>query len=101
MVYLGRVFINIFPNIRFIALSYVLHYEDGEGIILQPSHSPNQTSPTTPHGSVLQPPGMERQQLVVYHSLLLLVFIVVFFTCFLLAIGIVKVHSHFIFCNWG
>jgi hypothetical protein len=71
----------------------ILEQESREGIIIQASASPNQTS-TTPayaYGSVLQPSGMEREELRVYHSLLVVVFVIVIFTCFLLLIGICKV----------
>ena len=71
-----------------VQLVSILEQELQEGIILK---SPHQTSPTAAYGSVLQPPGMEREELRVYNYLLLVVFIIVIFTCFLLVIGICKV----------
>ena len=67
-----------------------------EGIILQ--HQ-NQTSTTPVYGSVLQPPGMEREELRVYHSLLVVVFTMVLLTCFLLVIGILR-NIHLLLLPW-
>eukprot|EP00091_Calanus_sinicus_P010423 TRINITY_DN24249_c0_g1_i1.p1 TRINITY_DN24249_c0_g1~~TRINITY_DN24249_c0_g1_i1.p1 ORF type:complete len:124 (-),score=47.11 TRINITY_DN24249_c0_g1_i1:75-422(-) len=46
--------------------------------------------PTPAYGSVLQPTGMEREELRVHHSLLAAVFVLVILTCFLLLLGICK-----------
>jgi hypothetical protein len=51
-----------------------------EGIILQTSLTPNQTSTVTAYGSVLQPSGLEREKLRIYYSLLLGVFTIVVLT---------------------
>ena len=79
-------FLQVYSLVQILS---ILSQELQEGILLA---SPNQTSPTPAYGSVLQPPGMEREELRVYNYLLLLVFIIVIFTCFLLVIGICKVN---------
>ena len=87
---------NMFQVYSLVHLVSLLHCEVGEGIILQSSTNTNQPSPTPLYGSVLQPSGMERGELRVYHSLLIIVFSTVIFTCFCLVIGICKVQE---FCH--
>ena len=76
-------------------VSLLMQFDAEEGIILQPSTDTNQTSPSPLYGSVLQPSGMDRGELRVFHSLLLGVFCMVIFTCFCLVIGIFKVREFF------
>jgi hypothetical protein len=68
----------------------IIYQEANEGIVLQTSPTTNQTT-TQAYGSVLQPFGMERDELRVYYSLLVAVFFIVIFTCSFLFIGICKV----------
>ena len=63
----------------------ILEQEAREGIILQPRNS------STLYGSVLNPPSIEREELRVYHFLLLLVFFFVLCSCPILFVGIYKV----------
>jgi hypothetical protein len=74
-----------------VQLVSILYQESRDGIILQTSPTTNQTSTISSYGSVLQPSGMERDELRVYHSLVVVVFFFIIFTCFFLFIGICKV----------
>ena len=84
-------FLSLFQLYSLVQLVSIIYQEASEGIILQTSPTTNQTTTIPSYGSVLQPSGMERDELRVYHSLLAVVFVIVIFTCFLLFIGIYKV----------
>ena len=83
----------VLPLFQFYSLAqfvFILYQEAKEGLILQTSQTTNHSSTTPAYGSVLQPSGMERDELRVYNSLLVFVFFFVIFTCFLLFIDICK-----------
>ena len=79
-----------------VQLSSIVEQEMTAGVLMELS---NNTSPTTLfhpvplYGSVLQPHGMEIEELRVFHWVLLVVFMAVFSTCILLTIGIYKVNT--------
>ena len=87
------ILLYLFQLYSLLQLVSILEQESREGIIIQAPASPNQTSTTPSYGSVLQPSGMEREELRVYHSVLVVVFVIVIFTCFLLLIGMCKVYG--------
>ena len=87
----GFLFLSLFQFYSLVQLAFILYQEAREGIIPQTSPSTNQTSATPAYGSVLQPSGMEIDELRVCHSLLVVVFFFVIFKCFFLFLGICKV----------
>ena len=96
-VVIGKIFLPtfdfplyLFQLYSLVQLVSIIYQEAMKGIILQTSPTTNQTSTTPAYGSILQPSGMERDDLRIYHSVLVVVFFFVIFTCFLLFIDICK-----------
>jgi len=55
--------------------------------------------PRPSHGSVLQPPSIDEDELRVFHWILLMVSLTVFFSCILLVVGIIK-HVPYLYLPW-
>ena len=79
---------SYFQVYSLVQLVYIVEQEAREGVILPDTID---TANHSSYGSVLQPSGMERVELRVFHSLLFLVFSMVIISCFLLVIGVCKV----------
>ena len=88
--HMASLFLFLFQLYSLVQLVSIIYQETREGIILQTSPPTNHSSTIPAYGSVLQPSGMERDELRVCHSLLIVVFFFVIFTCFLLFIDICK-----------
>ena len=79
-----------------VQLSSIVEQEMTAAVLLEKSYyniSSTFLHPAPLYGSVLQPNNMEREELRVFHLVLLVVFMAVFTTCILLTIGIYKVGA--------
>ena len=78
---------NNFQVYSLVQLVCIVEEEAREGTLFLTYQASNQSS----SGSVIHPAGIVREELRVFHSLLLIVFSMVLFSCLLLILGICKV----------